>query len=165
MISLEKAREIAQNQNSSTAEGAGIELAIKSAAQLGGYSASYTFPIDFDSANLKDNLDLLDYAVTVSTARVLGVAASYTGQEAGMTTDVTITADENGTAGNSIILAFNGVLTISAVLAAWNLANPSNTASLISGNGAQVPDNSESITLLGGVNAVAEIIAIDFGPQ
>lgn len=84
---------------------------------------------------------------------VAGVAAFFTGQAAGMTTDVTITADNEGTAGNSIALMFDGSTSIDDALDAWNLANPSNTASLTSGDGSQIPDNAEEIDLAGGVDA------------
>lgn len=165
MISLEQAQLIADTQNASTAEGKGIEAAIKAAAQLGGYSASYTFPVDFSSANLKDNIELQGMSFTVSTAQTLGVRATFTGQAAGMTTDVTITAVNTGAAGNSISLAFDGIITVAAGLAVWNAANPLNTASLAAGVGTQIPDAAETIDLATGVTAVAEIIAIDFGPQ
>lgn len=164
MITLDKARLIANEQNSTRNEGIAIEAAIKAAAQLGGFLASYTFPIDYSSANLKDTLDLEDFVVAVTTAQVLGVAATFDGQAAGMTTDVVITADETGALGNDISLEFDGVLTVSEVLDAWNLANDENTASLISGDGDQVPDNLEVIDLATGVTAVAEVISIDFGP-
>lgn len=164
MITLEKARLIANEQNSTRNEGKAIEQAIKDAAADGGFLASYTFPIDYDSANLKDTLDLGEFVVAVTEAQVLGVASTFTGQAAGMTTDVTITADETGIAGDDISLEFDGILTVSEVLDAWNLANPSNTAALISGDGDQVPDNLEVIDLASGVDAVAEIISIDFGP-
>lgn len=83
------------------------------------------------------------------------VAAEFSGQVAGMTTDVTITADNDGTAGNSILLQFDGLDDIDTVLAAWNLANPGNTASL-TGDGSQIPDNGEEIQLAGGAAAVPD---------
>lgn len=84
---------------------------------------------------------------------VPAVAASYTGQVAGMTTNVTIDADVAGLAGNLITLSFDGIKTVSAAIAAWNLANPANTATLSAGNGAQVPNNATIITLSGGAAA------------
>jgi len=84
---------------------------------------------------------------------VAAIAASFTGQVAGMTTDVTIEADTAGAAGNSVSLAFDGVDDIDTVIAAWHLGNPSNTVTLASGDGSQVPDNGESIDLAGGADA------------
>src|SRR5690606_40871944 len=51
-----------------------------------------------DVQDAQDALDALNPAV----------AASFTGQVAGMTTDVTLTADEAGAAGNSISLTGDG---------------------------------------------------------
>lgn len=88
-----------------------------------------------------------------AASHAAGVKASFNGQVAGMTANVFIRANNVGTAGNSITLTFDGVDDIDAVLAAWNSANPSNQATLISGDGAQVPDNLEEITLSGGTAA------------
>jgi hypothetical protein len=67
-----------------------------------------------------------------------------------MTTDVTIDAVTPGAAGNSISLAFDGLKDIDTVISDWNIANPSNTAVLSSGDGSQIPDNLETIDLSGG---------------
>jgi hypothetical protein len=67
-----------------------------------------------------------------------------------MSTNVFIRAVNVGTAGNSITLTFDGVDDIDTVLAAWNTANTSNTAELVSGDGSQIPDDLEEITLSGG---------------
>jgi hypothetical protein len=85
------------------------------------------------------------------------ITASFEGQVAGMTTDVIIEADSAGVVGNSIVLDFDGLDDIDTVLAAWNLANPANTATLI-GDGSQIPDNLEQIQLAGGA---AEVLASD----
>jgi hypothetical protein len=79
-----------------------------------------------------------------------GSKASYNDQLAGMSTNVFIRAVNVGTAGNSITLTFDGVDDIDTVLAAWNTANTSNTAELVSGDGSQIPDDLEEITLSGG---------------
>ena len=81
------------------------------------------------------------------------IAASYTGigDNESFSEEVTITANTAGTAGNSITLTFDGVDDVDTVLAAWNSANPLNQASLDSGDGAQVPDNGDELTLSGGV--------------
>jgi hypothetical protein len=85
------------------------------------------------------------------------IAASYTGigDSETFSEEVTITANTAGTAGNNITLTFDGVDDVDTVLAAWNAANPSNQATLDSGDGAQVPDNGDELTLSGGVAAIA----------
>lgn len=84
---------------------------------------------------------------------IAAIAASFEGQVAGMTTDVTIVADDAGIDGNSVTLSFDGLDDIDAVLAAWNLANPANTATLASGDGSQIPDNLAEMQLAGGAEA------------
>jgi hypothetical protein len=86
-----------------------------------------------------------------AASHAAGIKASYKGQVAGMTSDVFIRANTAGTAGNSITLTFNGSQSVSNRLSAWNSANSSNQATLVSGDGAQVPDNGEEIALSGGV--------------
>jgi hypothetical protein len=85
------------------------------------------------------------------------VAASYTGigDNESFSDAVTITANTAGTGGNSITLSFDGVDDVDTVLAAWNAANPSNQATLDSGDGGQVPDDGDSLQLSGGVAAIA----------
>jgi hypothetical protein len=80
-----------------------------------------------------------------------GEAASFEGQVAGMTTDVTIVADEDGEDGN-ITLVADGNDDIDTIILAWNTANPENTVSLDSGDGSQVPE--EDIELTGGVDEI-----------
>lgn len=83
------------------------------------------------------------------------VAASFTGQVAGMTTDVTIDADVAGEDGNDVVLQFDGSDDIDTVILAWNTANPGNEVTL-TGDGSQIPDNGEEITLTGGADAVLD---------
>lgn len=80
------------------------------------------------------------------------VTASFTGQVDGMTTDVTIIADTPGTPGNTITLTGDGLSDISSLLSAWNIANPSNTATVTDGDDSQIPDNLAIIQLSGGSN-------------
>ena len=84
--------------------------------------------------------------------------ANFVGQVAGMTTDVTIVADNPGAAGNDISLFFDGVDNINTAISNWNTANPTNTASLTVGDGTQVPDADETIFLTQ-TGDTAEIIA------
>jgi hypothetical protein len=81
------------------------------------------------------------------------VAASFEGQVAGMTTDVTIEADNAGTIGNSVLLVGDGVKDVDTLISDWNTANPANTITLAAGDGSQIPDNLEEIQLAGGSNA------------
>jgi hypothetical protein len=90
-------------------------------------------------------------AATHAASHAAGAKASFNGQVSGMSAFVFIRAVNEGTAGNSITLTFNGSQSVSNRLSAWNSANPSNQATLISGDGAQVPDNLEEITLSGGI--------------
>jgi hypothetical protein len=85
-----------------------------------------------------------------------GIAASYTGigDNETFSEEVVIIANTAGTAGNSITLSFDGVDDVDTVLASWNAANPSNQATLDSGDGAQVPDNDDELTLSGGAAAI-----------
>jgi len=88
----------------------------------------------------------------------VAVAAQFEGQVAGMTTDVTVDADNAGSAGN-ITLEADEVKDIDELIADWNAANPNNTVSLSDGDGSQVPE--EDIELSGGVDAnTQEVLAI-----
>jgi hypothetical protein len=81
------------------------------------------------------------------------VKARYSGQVAGMTTDVVIESNTGGYDGNMVILTFDGVATIDTVIAIWNAAYPSNQITLVSGDGTQVPDDGQAFTLTGGGDA------------
>lgn len=94
-----------------------------------------------------------------AASHAAGRQAIFVGTVAGMTTPVTIQADNAGTAGNSITLSFNGSSDIDTVLAAWNSANPSNLASVVFGDTAQVPNNGTSITLSQGTAAGSDAIS------
>lgn len=74
--------------------------------------------------------------------------ASFSGIPAGASTTVTLTANNPGSAGNSIALVFNGSTTIAAAVAAWNIANPTNQVTLTFGVGTQTP-TSQTVTLSG----------------
>lgn len=87
-----------------------------------------------------------------------GFQASFTGQVAGMTTDVTFRAVNPGTAGNSIVITgaddgFGSPLPITTLVTDWNTANPGNTVYLFSGNGAQTPNIGTTMQLSGGLAA------------
>lgn len=82
---------------------------------------------------------------------ISAVAASFSGQVAGMTTDVVIDADVAGAAGN-ITLTADSVTDIDGLIAAHNAgAGAGEEVSLTSGDGSQVP--TEDIVLAGGSDA------------
>jgi hypothetical protein len=73
-----------------------------------------------------------------------GVRANFTGQVAGMTNNVTIRALYGGSGYNGTSLSFDGSNSIQDAI------NDNGQTELVSGNGAQIPDDGESITLAGG---------------
>ena len=77
---------------------------------------------------------------------ISAIAASFSGQIAGMTTDVEISADVAGLAGN-VTLVGDGVADIDGLIATWNLANVGNELTLDSGDGSQIPDLDAEISL------------------
>ena len=115
-----------------------------------------TISVPDKNVTLDDSGDARTPTAHASSHAAAGTKAQYNDQVSGMTENVFIRADTAGTAGNSITLAFNGTDDIDTVLAAWNSANPSNQATLISGDNGQVPDNGEEIVLSGGISAGAD---------
>ena len=98
------------------------------------------------------NVSLNGTVLTFSS--VPSTFASFTGQVAGMTTNVVITAINSGTVGNSVVLNFDGVMTLDTVIGNWNIANNSNNITY-TGDGTQIPNNGTSITLSGGVSSTS----------
>ena len=87
---------------------------------------------------------------------VAGEFATYEGIPAGCSTSVTITADNIGVGGNSILIDnYPGTVTIASGVTIWNTAHPTNTATLTSGDGTQIPDNKTKLQFSGGIDAVA----------
>ncbi len=81
--------------------------------------------------------------------------ATFEGIPAGCSTSVLITADNIGVVGNSIEIGGNGVDDITTRIGVWNTDNPSNTATLTSGDGSQVINNKVKVYLSGGAAATA----------
>lgn len=84
------------------------------------------------------------------------VAATFVGPIAGVTGDVDLEADTAGAAGNNILLTGDGVKDLDTLVSDWNTANPANTVTLNSANGADIPDAAEEMQLSGGEDAVAD---------
>ena len=68
-----------------------------------------------------------------------GVKASFDGAITGVTGNVQLEADFPGLDGNSILLTGDGIKDVDTLVSDWNTANPSNTVTLLSANGADVP--------------------------
>lgn len=88
-----------------------------------------------------------------------GVAASFDAAIAGVTGNVQLSADNVGVIGNSILLTGDGSTDLATLVSDWNTANPSNTVTLDSANGSDIPDNAEAMQLAGGVDAVPAVNA------
>jgi hypothetical protein len=98
-----------------------------------------------------------EVVAAVTARQTVAVAASATATLAGMTTPVKISAVTPGAAGNSIVITADSTDSITALVAAWNLANPSNQAVVSSGDASQIP-TSGSFSLAGGSNAAAPVV-------
>lgn len=118
-------------------------------------SGKYKLVYDVTAVNDSDNVGVFVKAGSdghpITWTNVGLTAASYTGTPAGASTPVTITADNGGTAGN-VTLTGDGVKDIATLISDWNTANPTNTLTLTSGIGTQVPNNGATMILTGGAN-------------
>lgn len=81
---------------------------------------------------------------------VADVKASFDAIVTGVTGNVQLEANVAGTDGNAILLTGDGVKTLTILVSDWNTANPSNLVTLLSANGADVPDDLEAMQLAGG---------------
>ena len=96
------------------------------------------------------NVTLNGTVQTFSAPSLSNTYASFTGKIAGMATNVTITANNLGVIGNSVLLTGDGTSSISTLITAWNAANVSNHVTLTSGDGTQIPTFGGTIALSGG---------------
>lgn len=80
--------------------------------------------------------------------------AFFTGTIGGLSTSVTITANNAGTAGNSIVIIPDGTSSVSTLITNWNTTNPLQAVTLTSGDGTQIPTGG-SFTFSGGTNTTA----------
>lgn len=78
----------------------------------------------------------------------------------GVYDEVTYTATNVGVTGNSIALVFNGVQTVSQIVAAWNLANPLNLVSHNSTTPTEVPP-AGTLALVGGLDNYSKVTVSD----
>ena len=107
----------------------------------------------------QETVDLSINTLGVEDIEINGVSLSqaethafFTGTVPGTSTSVTITANNPGSVGNSIALVFTGSNSITSEIATWNGLNPSNQATLSSGDGSQVP-SSQTLPLSGGFDS------------
>lgn len=92
----------------------------------------------------------------------IGTPMSYTGTPAGCSTPITITADEDGVWNGFITSSFDGIKTIADGILAHNIAEPTHTVTLTSGDGSQVPNFKVKTDLTGGSNGEFSFEASDF---
>lgn len=64
-----------------------------------------------------------------------------------------ISAENAGSIGNSVVLQFDGVLSVGDAIGNWNADNENNTISLVSGDPNIVPNDGAEILFTGGTNA------------
>jgi hypothetical protein len=108
---------------------------------------------------IQSAINELQVQFTAGLPPVPAVAAQFSGQVAGMTTDVTIDADVAGIAGNVTLVAAP-LTDIDALIAAHNLAFPANTLTLSVGDGTQIP--TANIVLSGGADAYPNALTEEF---
>jgi len=103
------------------------------------WAGQYTFTVPPANVTIGAVYSTPNGQTFTAAATIVSTFASFTGVITGTSTSVTLTANNLGTNGNSIVLTGNGVSTITTLIANWNAANPSNQVSLTSGSGSQVP--------------------------
>jgi hypothetical protein len=101
-------------------------------------------------------------ASTVEPYNLTNPNAFFVGLVAGMTSNVTISATSAGSAGNTIVLSFNGTTSILTAITTWNAFNPTNQASFDKGDGTQIPFNSTFINLSGAGSVPPDTLIISF---
>ena len=124
-----------------------------------------------------------------AAAHAAGLKAQYSGQVAGMTSNAIIRANNAGTAGNSIALSFSGAtkgtftgqvagMTSNVTIRALGFGTSGNAVlsfdgstliedaianngavELVSGDGTQVPNDGEDISLTGGGGSIEDVLA------
>jgi len=109
-------------------------------------------------AQLGDNHILTGACVVAAlVAAVAGAYSVFSGQVTGMTTDVIVQAVNKGVAGD-VTLTADSISTVAELINIWNIAHPTNTVALLSGDGTQVP--TADIVLDNGANAVDAYITL-----
>lgn len=116
-----------------------LQTSIYALTWVGGTAPNFRTPrVTGADATTQVNVAVNGPIVTFTSSP--GTKASFTGLIPGMILSVTLTANNVGSAGNSIVLAGDGTSSINTLISNWNTANPSNQVTLTSGNGTQVPD-------------------------
>lgn len=90
--------------------------------------------------------------ISATATAIVNVAATFDAAITGVTGNVELTADTAGTIGNAILLTGDGAKTLTTLVSDWNTANPTNTVTLDSANGADVPAAAQAMQLAGGLN-------------
>jgi len=110
-----------------------------------------------DGSQIQDNKTTVELSGGVEAIPSPGTFANFSGRPVGCGTPILLTADNKGVNGNSIDLYGNGTTNINDLLSSWNTSNPTNTATLTSGDGTQIPDNKSHTTLSGGRDETTNI--------
>lgn len=120
-----------------------------------GYDLAYFSALSYLERSNKLWVKRVINGATFSGATVfatgLSVAATFDAAIAGVTGNVELSADDAGIKGNLILITGDGILDLDALVLAWNVANPTNTVSVDSANGADVPNDLEAMQLAGGL--------------
>ncbi len=113
---------------------------------------------------VNETVGLTKASLTV-TPNIAGIKASYSGKpfvnggETGL--PMYLEAVTSGVSGNDIHLHSDGATSINALIAAWNLDNPTNTLLINPASpGTQIPDNGQTFTLIGGTTGGAGVQVI-----
>jgi len=88
--------------------------------------------------------------VAAAAVEITNDSAIFDGPITGVTGNVELTADNSGTEGNAIVITGDGASTLASLVSTWNIANPDNTVTLDSANGADTPANGQIMQLAGG---------------
>ncbi len=91
-----------------------------------------------NSGNVYSDPGFTRDSVTLQTGIGVEIPAGYAADN-NQPNPFVVIANNDGDTGNSIALVFDGIDDVTTVVAAWNIANPSNQVTIISG-GASVPD-------------------------
>jgi hypothetical protein len=121
-----------------------FDMLLSDSSSVAGEVVSF-FNVPSAATTIGSTLDF-DYTLDNLDAQT----ATFDAPVAGVTGNVQLTAGVAGVAGNNIVLAVDGIKTLSTLVSDWNTANPGNGVFLNSANGSDIPDSGASIQLSGG---------------